>query len=139
MRPTREATFMEMANVLAERSTCDRAHVGVVIVKDNRIISTGYCGSPKGRPHCEDVGCLIGPDGGCIRTVHAEANAIAFAAKHGVSLEGSTLFTTLAPCYACSKLIINAGIIQVVYGEPYRDENGIALLRESGLNVVRWP
>lgn len=139
MRPTREATFMEIANVLAERSTCIRAKVGVVIVRDNRIISTGYAGSPKGMPHCEDVGCVPGPDGGCIRTVHAEANAIAFAAKHGVALDKATMYTTLAPCYACAKLIINAGITVVVYGEPYRDTNGVDILRERKVNVVQWP
>ena len=139
MRPSREETFMEIAYTLAERSTCLRAKVGVVVVRDNRIIATGYAGSPKGMPHCEDVGCLPGPDGGCIKTVHAEANTIAFAAKYGVALEGSSLYTTLAPCYACSKLIINAGIVAVIYGEPYRDTNGIDMLRERKVNVVRWP
>ena len=139
MRPPREETFMEIANVLAERSTCIRAQVGVVIVKDNRIISTGYCGSPKGMPHCVDVGCLPGLVGECIRTVHGEANAIAFAAKHGVALEGSTLYTTLAPCFTCAKLIINAGIVSVIYGEPYRDASGVDILRERKVNVVQWP
>lgn len=141
MRPPREEVFMDIAQILSERSTCLRAKVGVVVVRDNRIISTGYAGAPSGRSHCDDpgVGCIVGPDKGCIRTIHAEANAIAFAAKHGVALEGSTLYTTLAPCYTCSKLIINAGIVCVVYREPYRDTQGMELLRESKIGVTQCP
>jgi dCMP deaminase len=119
---------MELANVVAKRGTCTRGYVGAVIAIDGRVISTGYVGAPAGLPHCMDLGCDIGPDGGCQRTVHAEANAIAFAAKHGVPTKGSTLYTLVAPCLSCAKLIINAGITSVIYSRPYRDSGGLGML-----------
>lgn len=126
---------MSIAQILAMRGTCRRAKVGAVIVKDNRIISTGYVGSPAGMPHCTDVGCEFGPDGGCIRTAHAEANAVAFAAKNGISVDGATLYCTLSSCYTCAKLIINAGIKHVVYLHDYRDTKGVNLLQAAGVEV----
>jgi dCMP deaminase len=136
-RLTRDALFMRMAMLMAERATCTRKRVGAVIVKDRRAVSMGYVGSPAGQPHCIEVGCDIGPDGGCIRTVHAEANAIAFAAKVGISTEGATLYTSLSPCLTCAKLMINAGIARVVYHEIYRDGSGLTLLHVSGITTDR--
>lgn len=132
-RITRNQMLMEMANVAAKRGTCDRAFVGAVIALDGRVISTGYVGAPVGRPHCMDIGCDIGADGGCQRTVHAEANAVGFAAQHGVATGGSTLYTTVAPCLTCSKLIINAGIQRVVYFRAYRDSGGLRLLGDMAV------
>lgn len=138
-RITRDQMFMAIANIVSFRSTCLRAKVGAVIVQDNRIVSTGYVGAPSGLPHCLDVGCEIGPDGGCIRTVHAEVNAIAFAARAGIKLEGSTLYVTMSPCLNCAKLIINAGIREVVYRDEYRDPSGLKLLRQAGIEIYKWP
>jgi dCMP deaminase len=119
-----------MAYMYAERSSCNRAAVGVIAVKDWRPVAAGYVGSPRGMPHCTDVGvgCEIGTDGGCIRTVHAEANMIAWAAREGVPLLGTIVFSTHAPCLACAKLIINAGVDQFVFDATYRDPQGLALL-----------
>jgi dCMP deaminase len=137
-RVSRDAMLMEMANVVAKRGTCTRAWVGVVIASESRVISTGYVGSPTGQPHCLDVGCSLGADGGCERTVHGEANAIAFAAKHGTSIEGSSLYTLKSPCMACAKLIINSGIREVVWWQAYRDERGLQLLEDAGLTVRKF-
>src|SRR3990167_9060716 len=115
-----ECVFIASAGLFAKRSTCLRKQVGCVIVIDGRIVSTGYSGSLPGEPHCINTGCEIGLDGGCVRTVHAEANAILFAGRYNVSLIGSTLYTTLSPCKACSELIILAGIRTVIYRELYR-------------------
>lgn len=134
-RVSRDIVNMIIARAIALRSTCTHAQVGVVITLENRVVSTGYGGAPSGLPHCTDVGCLEGPDGGCIRTAHAEAGAIAFAARKGISLEGGTLYTTLAPCLACAKLIINAGIKRVVYLESYRDPRGLILLKQAGIEI----
>lgn len=113
--------FMEIAKVIATRATCDRKHVGAVVVRDRSILSTGYNGSIAGTPHCDEVGHLM-EDGHCVRTIHGEANAIIQAARNGVMLAGSTLYTTASPCWPCFKLISNSGIKKVVYGEFYRDE-----------------
>ena len=134
-RITRDAMLMEIANVVSKRGTCLRAAVGVVIARDGRIISTGYVGAPAGLPECTSVGCDIGNHKGCTRTVHAEINAIAFAARHGISTEGSTLYTVLSPCYDCAKAIINCGIVRLVYGFDYRDSRGLDLLRTANLVV----
>ena len=112
---------MQMAHLVATRATCDRKHVGAVIVKDNRVLSTGYNGSLPGAPHCDTDGHLM-VDGHCVRTVHAEANAIAHAAKHGVPLDGSTLYVTASPCPTCYKLAVSAGIQRIVYDEYYKSD-----------------
>jgi dCMP deaminase len=144
MRPDRDDTLMMVALTYEQRSTCDRNHVGAVISIDGRIIVTGYNGAPAGMPHCthEDMTLYLPGheplprrDTGCKVAVHAEANAIAFAAKHGLRVDGATLHTTLSPCYACSQFIINAGLVRVVFNRPYRDPSGIDLLREAGITV----
>jgi len=121
-RPTWDEYFVEIMNVVGSRGTCDRGQAGSVITRDNRILATGYAGAPSGIAHCDDVGhemhTVTNPDGTesqhCIRTTHAEQNAIAAAARHGVSIQGGTLYCKMTPCYACAKLIINAGIKRVV-------------------------
>lgn len=125
--------LMEMAIIASKRSTCSRKHVGAIIAIEGRPISVGYAGAPAGLPHCLDHGCLAGPDGGCIRTQHAEANAIAFAARKGISTEKAELYTTVSPCLACAKLIINAGIERVWYLEQYRKVEGVALLSKLAI------
>lgn len=124
-----------MAVVTSARGTCLRASVGAVISKDGRIISTGYVGSPRGLAHCTDVGCDTSTYSGCLRTVHAEANAIAFAARHGIATEGAELHCTHSPCGNCAKLIINAGIVRVVFDTMYRDETPLQLLEDAD---VEW-
>jgi dCMP deaminase len=133
-RITRETMLTEIATVVSRRSTCPRKAVGAVIAIDGRILSLGYNGTPAGLPHCTEVGCNVGPDGGCTRAVHAELNAIAFAAKQGISLDGSTLYVTISPCLKCAQAIINAGIIGVWYLKMYRDLSGISLLEEAGVD-----
>ena len=138
-RITRTELNMRIAHLIAERSTCTRKKVGCVITTwEGAIITTGYVGSPSGLPHCLEVGCIIGPNCGCIRTVHAEQSAIAFAAKRGVALEDSILYVTLSPCVSCAMLIINSGIRKVVYAEEYRDISGINTLIQAGIEVVQW-
>lgn len=112
--------FMAIATVVASRATCDRKHVGAVIVRDKMILATGYNGSIRGLPHCDEEGHLI-EDGHCVRTVHAEANAIVQAARSGMRLEGADIYVTASPCFGCFKLVANAGIKRIVFGEFYRD------------------
>lgn len=112
---------MEIARVVASRATCDRKLVGAVIVRDRIILSTGYNGSIRGLPHCDEAGHMM-EDGHCVATLHAEANALIQAARTGVSIEGAAIYTTASPCWPCFKLIANAGIRRIVFGEFYRDE-----------------
>ncbi len=111
---------MKIAQQVATRSTCDRKHIGAVIVRDRNILSTGYNGSIRGLPHCDEVDHMM-ENNHCVRTVHAEANAIAQAAKNGVSLNGTEIYITSSPCWTCFKLLANAGIMKIHYGEFYRD------------------
>ena len=127
--------FMNIARQAATRSTCDRKHVGAVIVRDKTILSTGYNGSIRGMPHCDDVGHLM-EAGHCVATVHAEANAIIQAAKNGVRIEGAEIYTTASPCWDCFKLVVNAGIRTVYYGEFYRDERSIQVARQLGIDLI---
>jgi dCMP deaminase len=127
--------FMNIARQAATRSTCDRKHVGAVIVRDKTILSTGYNGSIRGLPHCDEVGHLM-DNGHCVATVHAEANAIIQAAKNGVRIDGGELYTTASPCWNCFKLIANAGIQSVYYGEFYRDERSIEVARQLGIELI---
>lgn len=136
-RPPWDDYFMNIARQVAMRSTCPRAAVGAVIVKDRRILTTGYNGSPMGLPHCSDVGCLI-VDNHCVRTLHAEQNAIIQAALHGVSVNEGTIYVTHQPCLNCAKMIINAGIRRVVYAGEYPDLNARTFLSEAGVALVRW-
>ena len=127
--------FMNIARQAATRSTCDRKHVGAVIVRDRTILSTGYNGSIRGLAHCDDVGHLMEADH-CVATVHAEANAIIQAAKNGVRIEGAELYTTASPCWSCFKLIANAGIRTIYFGEFYRDQRSIEVARQVGIDLV---
>ena len=127
--------FMSIARVVASRSTCDRKLVGAVIVRDKTILSTGYNGSIRGMPHCDDVGHLIDNDH-CVATVHAEANAIIQAAKNGVRIEDSELYTTASPCWNCFKLIANAGVRKIYFGELYRDERSLRVAGRIGIELV---
>src|SRR5688572_5586874 len=113
--------FMNIAREVATRSTCDRKHVGAVIVRDRSILATGYNGSIRGLPHCDEEGHLM-EEGHCVRTIHAEANAIIQAARNGVRIEGAAIYVTASPCFGCFKMVANAGINKIVYAEFYRDE-----------------
>lgn len=143
-RPSWDEYFMEVAEVVRKRSTCMRRQVGAVIVKDNRILSTGYNGAPKGLRHCEEVGCTRAnynvPSGErheLCRGLHAEQNAIIQAAVFGTAIEGATIYTTLSPCVLCTKMIINSGIKRIVLREQYNDPLAIEMLEESGITVVK--
>ncbi len=113
--------FMNIAAEVATRSTCDRKHVGAVIVRDKTILSTGYNGSVRGLPHCDDMGHMI-EDGHCVATIHAEANAIIQAARNGVRVDGAEIYVTASPCWNCFKMVANVGIKSIYYGEFYRDD-----------------
>jgi dCMP deaminase len=128
--------FMNIAGVVATRSTCDRRYVGAVIVRDRTILSTGYNGSIRGLPHCSEVGHWM-EAGHCIATVHAEANAIIQAARTGVGIEGATLYVTASPCWACFKMAANAGIKTIVYGEFYGDPHVVETARRLGIGFHR--
>ena len=114
--------FLKIAEVVATRSTCERKSVGCVIVKNKNILSTGFNGSPSGLRHCLDIGCEI-VNGSCERTTHSEQNAICQAAKNGIEISESTLYTTLFPCYNCAKIIINSGISRIYYKEDYHSQD----------------
>ncbi len=135
-RPSREATWLEIAGVISNRSTCQRTHVGVVLVVDRRILITGYNGSPTGLPHCDG---RVDGNGSCISCVHAEANAIAIAAKQGVKTLGAEMYCTHSPCLTCARLLINAGIKQVWYLNCYHS-SGLAIkeLMKSGVIVSEY-
>lgn len=134
-RLSRDAMLFSMAGIVAKRSTCDRLHVGAVLSIDGRVITLGYNGAPSGVAHCEHRTTPRNADEGCTEAVHAEANAIAFAAKHGVATEGAQLHVTHMPCFRCSQLIVNSGIREVKYLIPYRDPSGIIILEKGGVNV----
>jgi dCMP deaminase len=130
-----ETYFMNIAVEVATRSTCDRKHVGAVIVKDKTILSTGYNGSIKGLPHCDEAGHEMVEDH-CIRTTHAEANTIVQAAKNGVEINNGEIYITASPCYNCFKLIANAGIKSIYFLEFYREERIIEHAREAGIELI---
>lgn len=141
-RPSWDEYFLEIAKVVATRSTCDRANVGAVIAKNKVILSTGYNGAPRGLPHCNDVGHEI-VDGHCIRTAHAETNAIAQAAKNGTPIENASIYLTISPCYDCFKIIVNAGIKEVVYGSFYMSRYEaskavLSLARKAGVKLTEF-
>ena len=126
-RPSWDEYFSDLANLVGERGTCDRGQCGALVTRDRRIVSTGYVGSPIGAAHCDEAGhemhTIIHEDGSeskhCIRTTHAEQNAICQAARFGIALDGGTIYTKMAPCYTCAKMIINAGIKRVVCNQDY--------------------
>jgi dCMP deaminase len=120
-RATWDEYFMRIAKEVATRATCDRKHVGAVIVRDKSILATGYNGSIKGLPHCDEDGHMM-VDGHCVRTIHAEANAVIQAARNGVRIDQACIYVTASPCWNCFKMIANAGINRIGFGEFYRDE-----------------
>ncbi len=126
---------MRIAREVATRATCDRKHVGAVIVRDRSILATGYNGSIGGLPHCDEVGHMM-QDGHCIRTIHAEANAVIQAARNGVRIEGAGIYVTASPCWSCFKMIANAGLRRIVFGEFYRDERIFEHARQLGIELV---
>ena len=137
--------FMEMAELVAKRSTCIRRQVGAVAVKNNHIVSTGYNGAPAGQKHCLDLGCLrneleipSGEKHEICRAVHAEQNIICQAALHGISLEGAILFCTTQPCSICAKLIVNAGIEKVIYKIGYPDETTKNILTYRLIDLEKY-
>lgn len=139
-RPPHYEIYMEVCHVLSKRSTCTRGHVGSILIRDRRIVATGYNGAPPHLPHCIDVGCDVPPDNedaGCQRAVHAEANVIAFAARTGQGTEGSDLYCTHGPCFRCAQLIVCAGIERVVFEIPYRLPEGLDLLADAGVAFTR--
>lgn len=141
-RPSWDEYFLDIMASVARRSTCDRGRSGALIVKNKRILTTGYVGSPVGLPHCDDVGHefkeTIHADGHvskhCVRTVHAEQNAICQAARYGIPIDGATLYCTMTPCYVCAKMIINAGIKRVVAEKDYQaSAETKRVFREAGI------
>ena len=138
-RPDWDSYFMEIAQIVSKRSTCLRRAVGAVLVKDKQILATGYNGTPKGLPHCEEVGCLreqlhvpSGQMHELCRGIHAEQNSVIQAAVNGVSISGSTLYCTHQPCVVCSKILINAGIKRIVYANPYPDKLAAEMMQQAG-------
>ncbi len=144
MRPSWDEYFMQIVELIKTRSTCLRRQVGAVIVKDKRILATGYNGAPVGCKHCSEVGCMreklnipSGQRHELCRAIHAEQNAIVQAAYSGTSVSGATLYVTNQPCVLCAKLAINAGIVRIVFDGEYPDELAMTLLSEAGIEVVR--
>ncbi|MBS4030326.1 MAG: cytidine/deoxycytidylate deaminase family protein [Clostridiales bacterium] len=142
MRPSWDAYFMEITKVVATRSTCLRRQVGAVIIKERRILATGYNGAPSGLAHCQEVGCIreaqnipSGERHELCRALHAEQNAILQAALYGVSIQGATIYCTTHPCVMCAKMIINTGMKEVAVIASYPDEMAVALLKEAGVTV----
>ncbi len=143
-RPSWETYFMEITRLVAKRSTCRRRSVGAVIVKDKRVLATGYNGAPTNIRHCIDIGCLreqlnvpSGEKHELCRGIHAEQNAIVQAALHGVSIKDATLYCTNLPCSICAKMIINAGIRNIVYMDGYADKMSMEMLEEAGVGLTK--
>ncbi len=145
IRPNWDSYFIEVMHALSKRATCDRGRTACVIVKDNQILSSGYVGSPPGLPHCDEVGHLLKTltheDGSqtthCMRTIHAEQNAICQAAKRGISIEGATLYCKLAPCRTCAMLLIACGIKRIVAEYPYQaGSDAEYMLRTAGIELL---
>jgi dCMP deaminase len=134
-RVTWEQYFMNIAREVATRSTCDRKHVGAVITRGKTILATGYNGSIRGLAHCDESGHEM-ENTHCVRTIHAEANAIVQSARHGVRLEDSEIYVTASPCYNCFKLIANSGINKIYFGEFYRDERIVEHAKELKIDLI---
>ncbi|MCU0861372.1 MAG: cytidine/deoxycytidylate deaminase family protein [Methanomassiliicoccales archaeon] len=144
-RPDNDTYFMRMADLVSSRSTCLRRQVGAVLVKEKRVLTTGYNGAPKGLKHCAEVGCVrqqnnieSGTRHELCRGVHAEQNAVIQAAYFGVSIKDATIYTTTYPCVMCTKILVNAGIREVVYKDDYVDPLSREILEESGVSVRRY-
>lgn len=143
-RPSWDEYFMEVCEAIAKRATCDRGRSGCVIARDNQILATGYVGAPAGLPHCDEVGHqlkrLVHEDGAvtthCVRTVHAEQNAICQAARRGIGIQGATLYCRMTPCRACAMMIINCGVARVVCQRKYHDgAESEAMFAAAGLKL----
>ena len=130
-----EQYFMNIAKEVATRSTCNRKHIGAVIVRDKAILATGYNGSIRGLAHCDDADHEMENDH-CVRTIHAEANAIVQSARNGVRIENGEIYVTASPCYDCFKMIANAGITTIYYAEFYRDDRIKEHAAELGINLI---
>ncbi|EFK05596.1 cytidine and deoxycytidylate deaminase zinc-binding region [delta proteobacterium NaphS2] len=144
-RPSWNEYFASITRMVATRSTCLRRHVGAILVKEKRILATGYNGAPAGLKHCVEVGCLrengsipSGTRHELCRALHAEQNAIVQAARYGISIAGSTLYCTNKPCIICSKMLINAGIKRIYFDQGYDDELADAILDEAGIELMRF-
>ncbi len=144
-RPEWDEYFMQIAQLVATRSTCMRRQVGAVLVKEKNILATGYNGVPSGITHCEVTGCLreqmnvpSGERHELCRGLHAEQNGIIQAARHGTNISGSTLYCTDSPCIICSKMLINAGVVEVVFSRGYPDKLSLEMLAEAGIDVKQY-
>jgi dCMP deaminase len=135
-RPSWDTYFMNIARAVADRATCPRRRVGAVLVRERRILTTGFNGAPRGLPHCTEVGCDP-EEGHCQRSVHAEQNAVIQAALHGVSTAGADLYCTSHPCAHCASVLVNAGVATVIYADDYPDARSRAVLRAAGVRAVR--
>jgi dCMP deaminase len=144
-RPSWDEYFLQMAELVGTRGTCDRGHAGIAIVKDKRLLATGYAGSPIGLPHCDEVGhemtTVTNEEGvtsrHCVRTTHSETNAIANAARFGVAVDGATMYSTMVACYACAKVVINAGIKRFVARKDYHASTRTKqIFKEAGVELV---
>jgi dCMP deaminase len=145
-RPSWDQYFMEITHVVAKRSTCLRRQVGALLVKDKRILSSGYNGAPSNLPHCSEIGCLrqelnipSGERHELCRGLHAEQNAIVHAAMHGISIKGATIYITNQPCVLCAKMIINGGIKKVVFSEGYPDKLSEEILAAANVELIKEP
>ena len=143
-RPSWDEYFMQITHLVASRATCLRRKVGAILVKDKRILSTGYNGAPRNLPHCREVGCLRNklkiPSGQrqeICRGLHAEQNAIIQAALYGINIKGATLYCTIQPCITCSKMLINAGIKKVIFQGEYPDPLAREMLKEAGIELIK--
>ena len=144
-RPSWDKYFIEITRLVATRSTCLRRGVGALLVKDRNILATGYNGAPSGISHCSEAGCLrellkvpSGERHELCRGLHAEQNAIIQAARHGINIDGATLYCTTMPCVICTKMLINAGIMRVVFDEGYADDLAREMIAESGIEVIHF-
>ena len=144
-RPDNDTYFMRMADLVATRSTCLRRQVGAVIMKEKRVLTTGYNGAPKGLKHCAEVGCIrtqnnieSGTRHELCRGVHAEQNAVIQAAYFGASIKDASIYTTNFPCVMCAKILVNAGIIEVIYKDDYEDPLSKDIMNESKVIVRRY-
>lgn len=144
-RPTWDEYFMAITDQVAQRATCTRRQIGAVLVKDKRILATGYNGVPAGLAHCDEVGCLreqrgipSGTQHELCRGIHAEQNAVIQAARHGIAIDGATVYSTHQPCVLCAKILINSGVKEIVFREPYPDELASEMLAEAGIRPRRY-
>ncbi len=143
-RPSWDDYFMSITRLVAERSTCLRRKVGAILVKEKRILATGYNGAPQGLKHCLDIGCLrerlripSGQRHELCRALHAEQNVLIQAARYGIAVAGSELYCTNLPCIICTKMLINSGVHTIYYSEGYADEMSVDMLREAGMRLVQ--